>query len=110
EPTTPVQALRRSWELVKGHWWMTFGALLVGLVIVFGISFLVGLILGAAASSSSVNVVLILSGISRAVAAILAYPLVAAIAVVLYVNLRAEKEGPLQTEVAVPPSGPITRY
>lgn len=108
EHPSPVQALRRSWELVKGHWWMTFGALLVGLVIVFGISFLVGLILGGAASSSSVNVVLILSGISRIVAAILAYPLIAAIAVVLYVNLRAEKEG---LQPAPPTSqGPITRY
>ncbi len=93
EGTTPLQALRRSRELVRGHWWMTFGALLVGLVIVVGISFLVGLILGGATSSSSVSVVLLLSGISRAVAAILAYPLVAGIAVVLYVNLRSAKEG-----------------
>jgi hypothetical protein len=109
ERTGPLRSLSRSWELVKGHWWMTFGALLVGLVIVFGISFLVGLILGGAASSSSVDVVLILSGISRAVAAILAYPLVAAIAVVLYVNLRSEKEG-LPKLDTTPPQGPITRY
>jgi hypothetical protein len=108
ERPSPVRALGRSWELVKGHWWMTFGALLVGLVIVFGISFLVGLILGGAASSSSLNVILILSGISRVVAAILAYPLIAAIAVVLYVNLRADKEGPVAPDL--PSQGPITRY
>lgn len=93
ERTTPLRALSRSWELVRGHWLMTFGALLLGLVIVFGISFLVGGILGAAASSSSVDVVLVLSAISRSVADILAYPLVAAIAVVLYVSLRTVKEG-----------------
>lgn len=109
EGTGPMHALRRSWDLVKGHWWRTFGALLIGVVIVFGISFLVGLILGGAASSSSLDVVLVLSGISRAVAAILAYPLVAAIAVVLYVNLRSEKEGQIQPEEA-PKQGPITRY
>ncbi len=92
ERVGPLRALSRSWELVRGHWWTTFGALLLGVVIVFGISFLVEVILGGAASSSSVNVVLLLSGISRALAAILAYPLVAAIAVVIYVNLRAVKE------------------
>jgi hypothetical protein len=90
----PVRALGRSRELVRGHWWMTFGALLLAVVIVFGISFLVGIILGGAASSSSVDVVLVLSGISRAVAAILAYPLTAAVAVVVFVNLRTAKEGP----------------
>lgn len=109
EPVGPMRALSRSSELVKGHWWMAFGALLIGVVIVLGINFLVSLILGGAANSSSVNVVLILSGIARALAAILAYPLVAAIAVVLYVGLRGAKEGDLPPAQA-PRQGPITRY
>jgi hypothetical protein len=103
ERTRPIQSLRRSWELVKGHWLMTFGALLLGLVIVFGISFLVGAILGGTASSSSIDLVLGLSAISRAVADILAYPLVAAIAVVIYVTLRADKEGPVGGDLVSEP-------
>lgn len=86
-------ALTRSWELVKFNWWRVFGALLVGLVIVFGISFAVGAILGTIASSSSLAVVLTLSSLSRAIAAILGYPLVAAISVVIYASLRSQKEG-----------------
>lgn len=88
-----IGSLNRSWELVRGHWWSTFGALVVALVITVGIGFLVGAILSGAASSSSVAVVLTLSGLSRAISAILSYPLIAAISVVLYAKLRAQKEG-----------------
>ena len=103
EATPVFGALRRSWELVQGHWWTTFGALLVALIIIFGISFLVGAILSGIASSSSIAVVLTLSCLSRAVAAILAYPLIAAVAVVIYANLRSQKEG-VSPESLVPSS------
>jgi tetrahydromethanopterin S-methyltransferase subunit E len=70
-------------------------------VIVFGISFAVGAILGTIASSSSLAVVLTLSSLSRAIAAILGYPLVAAISVVIYASLRSQKEG-VSPEALVP--------
>jgi hypothetical protein len=93
ERVGPLPALSRSWQLVGGLWWTVFGAFLVAVGIVVGVSLLVDSILGAAASSSSIDVILTLAGISRAVAAILTYPLLAAVAVVVYVGLRAQKEG-----------------
>lgn len=86
----PIRALGRSWELIQGHWWTVFGALLIALGMVVGVSFLLDIPLGAA--SSSVDGILALSGISRALAAIVTYPLLAAIAVVIYAELRSEKE------------------
>ena len=88
-----VQALSRSWALVRGYWWPTFGALLLALVIVVGVSFLVDEILAGAQSSSSIDLILVLAGISRALGAIVTYPLLAALTVVIYVRLRAQKEG-----------------
>jgi hypothetical protein len=86
-------ALQRSLKLVGSRWLATFGALLVGILLVIGVSVVVGLLLGAIASSSSVNVVLTLSGVSRILSAIITYPVVAALSTVIYVDLRARKEG-----------------
>lgn len=99
-----IAALRRSWDLVRGHWWTTFGALVVAFLIIFGIGFLVGAILNSAASSSSIGLILTLSGLSRAISAVVAYPLVAAISAVIYANLRAQKEG-VAPESLMPGSG-----
>jgi hypothetical protein len=93
ERARPLQALGRSLELVRGNWWRTFGALLVALIIIVGFSFLVDTILGGAQSSSNIDVILVLAGISRAVGAIFTYPLLAALTVVIYAHLRAQKEG-----------------
>jgi hypothetical protein len=89
----PLRALSRSWELIAGHWWTVFGAFLIAVGMVFGVTLLLDSILGAAASSSNIDVILTLSGISRALGAIVTYPLLAAVAVVIYVGLRAQKEG-----------------
>jgi hypothetical protein len=86
-------ALKRSHDLVKGRWWATFGALLVGILLVIAVSVVVGLVLGAIASSNSINVVLTLSGVSRILSAIITYPVLAALSTVIYVDLRARKEG-----------------
>lgn len=91
ERTTPLRALSRSWELIRGFWWRAFGALLVGLGVVVGVSLLLAGLPGAV-SSSSVDTVLALAGVSRALGAIITYPLLAAIAVVIYVDLCAIKE------------------
>jgi hypothetical protein len=85
-------ALSRSRELVNGHWWSTFGALLLGLLCIVGAGILVGAILGGIANSGSVNTILILSGASRILSAIITYPILAAISAVLYINLRGDQE------------------
>ncbi len=93
----PILALRRSWELVRGYWWTIFGALVVALLIIVGISFLVDVILTGAQSSSSIDAILTLQGLSRAIGAILTYPFLAAVAVVIYAGLRAQKDGVRRT-------------
>jgi len=39
-----MQAIKRSWELVKGKWWRTFGYAIVMIVILFIVSLLFNLI------------------------------------------------------------------
>ncbi len=87
----PIRALGRSWELIQGHWWTVFGVLLIALGMVVGVTFLLDAPLGSA-GSSNIDLILVLEGISRALAAIVTYPLLAAIAVVIYAELRSEKE------------------
>jgi hypothetical protein len=85
-------ALSRSWKLVAGHWWHTFGTLL-----------LTWLLLGLAA-----NLVINAAGglghdwlvetIAQALSIVLVTPFAALVGVLLYLDLRARKE-PLDTEV-----------
>jgi hypothetical protein len=92
EGTGGFGALRRSYDLVQGRWWATFGALLLGIICIVGISIVLGLILHSAASTNHVSVILVVSGISRIIGAIVSYPIVATIAAVVYFDLRARKE------------------
>jgi hypothetical protein len=86
-------ALRRSRELIGGYWWTAFGALLVGIVAIVVFYVVIGLILNAIANSSShISVILVLGGISRIIAGIVTYPILAAISTVIYIKLRASKE------------------
>jgi hypothetical protein len=89
----PTVALRRSMDLIAGNWFSAFGALVLALLIVVGISYLIVLVVAGIQSSSSIDVILTLQAVSRALSAILTYPLLAALSVVIYANLRAAKEG-----------------
>jgi hypothetical protein len=100
----PVATLNRSPQLVSGRWWATFAVLLVGILLIVVLSFVIGVILSAVASSNSVTVVLLLSGISRAVSALVTYPILAALSVTIYMDLRARKEGFDPRELAQAPS------
>jgi hypothetical protein len=87
-------ALRRSRELISGHWWITFGALIVGIIAIVVFYVVLGVILNAIANSSShISVILILGGISRIIAGIVTYPVLASISTVIYIKLRQSKEG-----------------
>lgn len=105
----PLAALNRSPQLVTGRWWATFAVLLVGVALIVALSFVIGVILSAIASSNSVTVVLLLSGISRAVSALVTYPILAALSAVIYMDLRARKEGydPRELAQSAPPAEPL---
>ena len=88
-------ALGRSFELVKGRWWRTFGVLVVGFILASIISalvqgvFLIGILFG----DDNDAVVLVLSAIAGIVGLAITTPFQAALLTVVYFDLRVRKEG-----------------
>ena len=88
-------ALGRSFALVKGRWWKTFGTLVVGFILAAIIStlmqgiFLVGMVVG----DDNDTVVLVLSAVAGIVGLAISTPFQAALLTVLYFDLRVRKEG-----------------
>jgi hypothetical protein len=89
------KALRRSFELVQGRWWRTFGIIAVGFILAGIIStvvkgvFLIGVVVGA----DNDALVLVLATIAGIVGAAVTTPFEAALLTVLYFDLRVRKEG-----------------
>jgi hypothetical protein len=96
ERAGPFQAMGRSWDLTRGHWWRTFGALVVVLLISFVLAFAIFVAIGAAvATSDSISELafaVLITAVTIIVLAVL-YPLAAAIVTVVYYDLRVRNEG-----------------
>lgn len=95
------KALGRSYDLVKGRWWATLGRFAVAALLTFAVAFVIGAIVGvgggsvgstrvAAGSGSFGNIVL--QGILQYAANIIVLPFWAAVAAVVYFDLRVRKE------------------
>jgi glycerophosphoryl diester phosphodiesterase family protein len=88
-------ALKRSFRLVQGRWWRTFGVLLVGFILAAIISavveavFLIGIVVG----EDNDALVLVLSTIAGIIGLAVTTPFQAALLAVLYFDLRVRKEG-----------------
>ena len=88
-------ALGRSFRLVKGRWWRTFGVLVVGFILAAIVStivqsvFLIGIVVG----EDNDALVLVLSAIAGSVGLAVTTPFQAALLAVLYFDLRVRKEG-----------------
>ncbi len=91
EGASPFASLRRSYDLVHGRWWATFGALVLAIIAIIGISIVLGLLLGGV-STNHISLILVLGGIGRIIAALVTYPIVAAVSAVIYIDLRVRKE------------------
>lgn len=91
----PVAALGRSFRLVKGRWWATFGALLVMYLLVIVISGILGALLGATliAAVDSEAVAAVFYTIVNTLSSLITLPLMAAVLTVIYFDLRVRKEG-----------------
>jgi hypothetical protein len=93
-----TDALGRSWDLVKGHWWHIFGALILAWII----SAVATAILSAPFSSWP------LRAIGSAVAQVVTLPFTTTVGVLLYLDLRARKEAltveALRTELQSQPA------
>jgi glycerophosphoryl diester phosphodiesterase family protein len=96
ERAGPFSAMGRSWELTGGHWWRTFGTLLVvGLIsLVLYLAVVAGLggTIAASESMSEVTYATLATALTVILFAIL-YPLVASIITVIYYDLRVRNEG-----------------
>jgi hypothetical protein len=91
----PAQALGRSFRLVKGRWWPTFGAVLVMYLIVIVISGILGVLFGATliASLDSEAVAAVIYTIVNTLSSLITLPLFAAVLTIIYFDLRVRKEG-----------------
>ena len=92
----PVQALRRSFRLVRGRWWPTAGALIVGYLLIA--------ILGAIVQAVVLILPSVLAGgntvagafadvVGGTLGAAITTPYTAAVVTLLYFDLRVRKEG-----------------
>ena len=79
-----TQAMRRSWDLVGGHWWHAALTLLVGALIT-------GVVNAVITAPFSAGAWLI-QGVAAAVATTVTLPYGALVGVLLYLDLRARKE------------------
>jgi hypothetical protein len=89
-------ALGRSYNLIKGRWWRTFGLLLAGYTLAQVIAGLAqgALELGIFVAVGDESVLgVILSGLAALVGLVITTPFIAALTVVLYFDLRVRKEG-----------------
>ncbi len=96
EGAGPIQALRRSFALVKGRWWATFLLVLVGLVLVTLFGTVVSLLPQAFAEIFAPENALangIASVIGTTIAGVILYPYSSALLTIMYFDQRVRKEG-----------------
>lgn len=91
-----TKALRRSFGLVRGRWWATFAILLLALLIIIVVSIVFGLLSAAVTAvlpTEAVLPLLLVNQLVGLVGSLVTDPLLAAVLVVLYLDLRVRKEG-----------------
>ncbi len=92
----PFAALGRSFRLVRGRWWATFGALLVGYLLVGILGAIVqGIVMVVPSVIAEGNTLVgaISSVIGGTLGAVLTTPYSAAVIALVYFDLRVRKEG-----------------
>ena len=92
----PVAALRRSFRLVKGRWWATFGVLLVGYMLASIVGAIVQSVITLVPSlvaDGNTAALAFGSAVGGTVGAVITTPYSAAVVALLYFDLRVRKEG-----------------
>jgi hypothetical protein len=79
-----TQAMGRSWELVGGHWWHAFGALVVA-------GLLTGVV-NAVITTPFSNTGWFVQAVAAAIATVITLPYGVLVGVLLYLDLRSRKE------------------
>jgi len=103
----PIQGFSRSWNLVKGQWWRTFGVLLVVGILQAVISLALGAMFGIVAGAATTgDVRLAVEAIGSTLLSTLVSPITTIAVVLLYFDLRVRKEGLDLDQLAQQSSGP----
>jgi hypothetical protein len=107
-PIGPLRAVRRSWLLVRGAWWRTFGVVLLGGVIAAAVGQVVSLPVQVVAGALplSVAAALAVGLLGSAVGQAITLPIVGLVLALVYVDRRIRTEGldaALARAVGLPP-------
>lgn len=103
-----TKALGRSRALVKGTWWPVFGVMVIGIAASLAVGLVLGMIFQAGADNPSLGEGLTLGTLQEVVTQIIVLPFVAALAGVLYFELRRVKEDVVEPPpvAPAPPAAP----
>ena len=96
ERVGPVEGLKRSFRLVKGRWWATFGVLLVSTILAGIVGALVQSVITIVPSlvaDGNTPALAFASAVGGTVGAMITTPYSAAVIALLYFDLRVRKEG-----------------
>ena len=94
EDIGPIRGLGRSWNLVSGQWWRTFGILLIVTILQTIITWGLGILLGVIASVFSTgDFQAALVQVGGTLLGALVSPITTIAVVLLYFDLRVRKEG-----------------
>ena len=89
-----TKALGRSFALVKDRWWASFGVIALGFALAAIVSgIFAGLVSAAAFVNDSLAFLIVVNTIGTLIGTLVTTPFQAAIATVLYFDLRVRKEG-----------------
>jgi hypothetical protein len=92
----PFGSIGRSFSLTKGHWWRTFGTLVIVFLLLFVINLAATVAFGAglaAVDDANEVVVAVISTLINIAIIALTYPLWAAVVTVMYYDFRVRNEG-----------------
>jgi hypothetical protein len=94
EDIGPINGLRRSWNLVGGMWWRTFGIWLVVIILRFVIGLALGFFFGIIAGFVlSGDLLLAVVAVGSTLLGAIVSPILTIGTVLLYFDLRVRKEG-----------------
>jgi hypothetical protein len=96
EQKGPIAAMSRSWQLVKGRFWPTLGAVALGYLLYYVVSQIISLITGVVTvmgAMSSESFSFVPTVIGTVIVSILSAPFLAAMVTIIYFDLRVRKEG-----------------